>query len=111
MEERECNHQGCFHNGESCHSLWNQTKRNQYESRFLSPSVDYLLTISLGSPSINALTFFTMSQTTHLPSPLPVLLLCGTSLRGKPIEDVSNGDSASSEGGLAILNVDDWIFF
>jgi hypothetical protein len=55
--------------------------------------------------------FFTMSQTTHLPSPLPILLLCGTSLRVKPIEDVSDGDSGRSEGGLSILNVDDWIFF
>jgi hypothetical protein len=49
--------------------------------------------------------FFTMSQTTHLPSPLPILLLCGTSLRVKPIED------GGSEDAISVLNVDDWIFF
>lgn len=43
---------------------------------------------------------FTMEQTTHLASPLPLLLLCGTSLSVMP-ENEEN----------AILNVDDWIVF
>ena len=46
--------------------------------------------------------FFTMSQTTHLSSPLPLLLLCGTSLSVRP---------QSGDGNFAILNVDDWIVF
>jgi hypothetical protein len=46
--------------------------------------------------------FFTMSQTTHLSSPLPLLLLCGTSLSVRPQVDDEN---------MAILNVDDWIVF
>jgi ATP-dependent RNA helicase DHX36 len=46
--------------------------------------------------------FFTMSQTTHLSSPLPLLLLCGTSLSVRPVpEDPKN----------AILNMDEWIVF
>lgn len=49
--------------------------------------------------------FFTMSQTTHLPSPLPILLLCGTSLRVKPVEN------SGGECGISVLDVDDWIFF
>ena len=48
--------------------------------------------------------FFTMSQTTHLSSPLPLLLLCGTSLSVRPYQ-VDDG------GKFAILNVDDWIVF
>ena len=46
--------------------------------------------------------FFTMNQTTHLASPLPLLLLCGTSLSVQP--------QAGNEK-FAILNVDDWIVF
>jgi Oligonucleotide/oligosaccharide-binding (OB)-fold/Helicase associated domain (HA2) len=45
---------------------------------------------------------FTANQTTHLASPLPLLLLCGTSLSVRP----QLGDSASS-----ILSLDDWIVF
>lgn len=45
---------------------------------------------------------FTMSQTTHLASPLPLLLLCGTSLTVHP--DAENDK-------FAILNLDDWIIF
>mmetsp|Transcript_29257 Transcript_29257/g.79144 ORF Transcript_29257/g.79144 Transcript_29257/m.79144 type:complete len:1313 (+) Transcript_29257:175-4113(+) len=45
--------------------------------------------------------FFTLSQTTHLPSALPLLLLCGTSLQIHPIDE-----SEYSE-----LNLDDWIVF
>ena len=46
--------------------------------------------------------FFTMSQTTHLASPLPLLLLCGTSLSVRP---------GPGNESVAILNVDDWIVF
>jgi HrpA-like RNA helicase len=46
--------------------------------------------------------FFTASQTTRLQSPLPILLLCGTSLRVQPHPD---------NEGEAILNLDDWIVF
>jgi ATP-dependent RNA helicase DHX36 len=45
---------------------------------------------------------FTMSQTTRLQSPLPILLLCGTSLTVKP---------HPSNEGHALLNLDDWIVF
>ena len=45
---------------------------------------------------------FTASQTTHLASPLPLLLLCGTSLSVRPQPDDSR---------TAILNMDDWIVF
>lgn len=46
--------------------------------------------------------FFTLEQTTHLVSPLPLLLLCGTSLGVMPDPD---------DGKMAVLNVDDWIVF
>ena len=46
--------------------------------------------------------FFTFSQTTHLASPLPLLLLCGTSLSIRP-------DGENEE--FSILNLDDWIIF
>jgi hypothetical protein len=46
--------------------------------------------------------FFTLNQTTHLASPLPLLLLCGTSLTVRPVADDSS---------TAVLNVDDWIIF
>lgn len=45
---------------------------------------------------------FTANQTTHLISPLPLLLLCGTQLCIRQNED---GE------GMAILSVDDWIVF
>ncbi|KAG7341683.1 ATP-dependent helicase HrpA [Nitzschia inconspicua] len=47
--------------------------------------------------------FFTLSQTTHLPSPLPLLLLCGTCLSIHPAND--------EMGQYSILNLDDWIIF
>jgi Helicase associated domain (HA2)/Oligonucleotide/oligosaccharide-binding (OB)-fold len=47
--------------------------------------------------------FFTLSQTTHLPSPLPLLLLCGTSLSIHPAND--------ENGNYSVLNLDDWIIF
>lgn len=46
--------------------------------------------------------FFTMNQTTHLASPLPLLLLCGTSLSVQP---------QPGNEKYAILDVDDWIVF
>jgi len=46
-------------------------------------------------------TFFTLSQTTHLSSVLPILLLCGTSLGIQPIEGQA----------YSILNLDNWIEF
>lgn len=60
--------------------------------------------------------FFTLSQTTHLPSPLPLLLLCGISLSiHTPVID---GDELAAPGsnngdakGLSVLNLDDWIVF
>jgi len=60
---------------------------------------------------------FMMHQTTHLESPLPLLLLCGTSLSVRPIPD---GDGAADQDDnaekqtkakRAILNLDDWIEF
>ena len=45
---------------------------------------------------------FTANQTTHLASPLPLLLLCGTSLSVRPDPDNEK---------TAILNMDDWIVF
>ena len=45
---------------------------------------------------------FTANNTTHLASPLPLLLLCGTSLsvRPHPVDEK-----------IALLNLDDWILF
>ena len=51
---------------------------------------------------VKGTTFFTMNQTTHLASPLPLLLLCGTSLNVRPLTDEPN---------TAILDLDDWIVF
>jgi hypothetical protein len=45
---------------------------------------------------------FTISQTTHIASPIPLLLLCGTSLTVHP-------DPRNEK--LAILGLDDWIVF
>ena len=49
--------------------------------------------------------FFTLANTTHLPSVLPILLLCGTSLSIHPIEDNGGGNHRS------VLNLDNWIAF
>ena len=49
--------------------------------------------------------FFTLSQTTHLPSVVPILLLCGTSLSIHPIDDDDEHHKYS------ILNLDNWISF
>jgi hypothetical protein len=48
--------------------------------------------------------FFTLSQTTHLPSVLPILLLCGTSLSIHPID-------GHDEQKQSVLNLDNWISF
>jgi len=49
---------------------------------------------------------FNMSQTSHLVSPIPILLLCGD-LRVRPaIPEAGNGI-----GKLAVLSVDEWITF
>lgn len=48
---------------------------------------------------------FTVNQTTHLISPLPLLLLCGTQLCVRPKED-KNDDICT-----AVLSVDEWIRF
>lgn len=45
---------------------------------------------------------FTANNTTHLASPLPLLLLCGTSLSVRP---------QAENSGIALLNMDDWILF
>lgn len=45
---------------------------------------------------------FTANQTTRLSSPLPLLLLCGTSLSVRPMPD---------NPSEAILKLDDWIVF
>ncbi len=45
---------------------------------------------------------FTISQTTHIASPLPLLLLCGTALTVHPEPD---------DDQYAILGLDDWIIF
>jgi len=48
---------------------------------------------------------FTMSQTTHLVSPLPLFLLCGE-LRVRPAEVASEENK-----NMSVLSVDDWILF
>lgn len=45
---------------------------------------------------------FTANNTTHLSSPLPLLLLCGTSLSVRPHPD---------DEKISLLNLDDWIMF
>jgi ATP-dependent RNA helicase YTHDC2 len=50
---------------------------------------------------------FTANQTTHLASPLPLLLLCGTQLCVRPKPE----DDDISTSTTAILSVDDWIVF
>jgi len=46
--------------------------------------------------------FFTLNNTTHLASPLPLILLCGASLSVMPLVD---------DASMSTLNVDDWILF
>lgn len=52
---------------------------------------------------------FTMSQTTHLASALPLILLCGN-LRVRPA-DIEDDEVRNSRGKEAVLSVDDWILF
>jgi len=51
---------------------------------------------------------FTMENTTHLVSPLPLLLLCGQ-LHIRPIQFAPTESSASTN--KAILSLDDWLVF
>ena len=58
---------------------------------------------------------FTMNQTSHLSSPLPLVLLCGE-IRVRPmyVEDALEGaDDGTAEHypKLAVLSVDDWLVF
>ena len=68
--------------------------------------------------------FFTVNQTSHLASPLPLLLLCGTRLTVRPVheseEEVGSttnkqssksGPKTSNNQKTAILTLDDWIVF
>ncbi len=52
--------------------------------------------------------FFTMSNTTNIFSPLPILLLCGN-LRVRP--KARKNPSDTSEKRMSILSVDGWISF
>ena len=51
---------------------------------------------------VKGVRMFTANQTTHLASPVPLLLLCGTSLSVRPSDD---------DEKMSILNLDDWIVF
>jgi len=51
--------------------------------------------------------FFTLQNTTHISSPLPLLLLCGTKL-SIHTPKLDGGDSGSDK---SILNLDDWLVF
>ncbi|CAB9508133.1 DExH-box ATP-dependent RNA helicase DExH1 [Seminavis robusta] len=61
--------------------------------------------------------FFTVNQTTHLSSPLPLLLLCGTSLNVRPCrvhepeDDETMKPSGDDNNSKSILTLDDWIIF
>ena len=57
---------------------------------------------------VRGVTSFTMSQTTHLTSALPLMLLCGTSLRVSPANS-SSGDDNDNDTPMSILSLDDWI--
>ena len=82
--------------------------------------------VCFGEMVKGAAQFFTVNQTTHLASPLPLLLLCGTSLNVRPIrqegmessghDKTSNGSSTSlsrqqPNNTKAILTLDGWIVF
>lgn len=61
--------------------------------------------------------FFTVNQTTHLASPLPLLLLCGTSLTVRPIKEVDEEAESTAKkrnkntNKDALLTLDNWIVF
>jgi Oligonucleotide/oligosaccharide-binding (OB)-fold len=56
--------------------------------------------------------FFTVNQTTHLASPLPLLLLCGTSLSVRPAQEMDGGEDGNKKPAkTAILTLDNWIIF
>jgi Helicase associated domain (HA2)/Oligonucleotide/oligosaccharide-binding (OB)-fold len=54
--------------------------------------------------------FFTVNQTTHLASPLPLLLLCGTALHVRPCRTSEPGEG-KDHPRKSILTLDDWIVF
>lgn len=59
---------------------------------------------------------FTMSQTTRLSSPLPLLLLCGETLSVRDfveeeVDDDSDNDQQGGNSDRAVLSIDDWINF
>lgn len=60
--------------------------------------------------------FFTVNQTTHLASPLPLLLLCGTSLSVQPFREVAEEEEddntkqqSKGDPKTAILTLDGWM--
>jgi len=60
--------------------------------------------------------FFTVNQTTHLASPLPLLLLCGTSLTVRPVKEAEEEDESTAKNNNntnknALLTLDNWIVF
>jgi Helicase associated domain (HA2)/Oligonucleotide/oligosaccharide-binding (OB)-fold len=58
--------------------------------------------------------FFTLQNTTHLPSPLPLLLLCGTSLSihtPKQVDGDGTNNTNPTVSTNSILNLDDWLVF
>ena len=57
---------------------------------------------------VRGVSSFTMNQTTHLTSPLPLILLCGN-LRVRPA-DLEQNDIGNVVG-KSVLSVDDWILF
>jgi len=72
---------------------------------------------------VRGVNFFTMSQTTHLSSPVPLLLLCGE-MKVRPafvFTSSADGDDDGIDGSkkkindtmnsMAVLSVDDWIVF
>jgi HrpA-like helicases len=60
-------------------------------------------------------TMYTLNQTTHLSSVIPIMLLCGNfRVRpyrgGDPVSDVQTATSAAADA-MSVLSVDDWICF
>jgi len=61
---------------------------------------------------VRGMAFFTMSLTSHLASPLPLLLLCGRLTVRPMLINVENNEVAESKStNKSYLEVDDWIVF
>jgi HrpA-like RNA helicase len=61
---------------------------------------------------VRGVSSFTMNQTTHMASPLPLLLLCGQlHVRPARTPESEEKDSSLERPKMAILSVDDWIVF